>query len=166
MDDNPDRSDQRPRPHVEVFARPSAPHLGKKLQGLVDQLETFADSGRIDGYDIHFWEGRVQDTDAGPRTPECIQWYRRFETVATQHGWSLTPAFEHARRHSTFADEDYDEYVFPVLALAVHVADSIVDIAPRKDGDEYMTVDDCLRELERPDSRSPERRSEGMEISP
>lgn len=135
---------------VTVFARAAMSGGWTRQREVIDRLEELQSRGRIDAYETHVWEGRVQiPIDEGSDAdPPPVEWYRRFEAWAERNGASLGPAFDHNRRVSEVTGDAYEEFVFPVICLAVHQEGRIVHVAPCKHGEAHLTIDDCLTALD------------------
>lgn len=136
-------------PRVELFSRAAVSGARTRQREVRDRLAGFQRAGRIVAVDTHSWEGRVRRDDADDDVAaEAVEWYERFDRWASDRDADLSPFFTHNERESELAGESYEEFVFPVLSVAVLREDGAVRaVAPRIDDGEHVTVDDCLDRL-------------------
>lgn len=153
-------------PTVKMFVRPAAPRTDKQLRALRERLEALADAGLIGGVDVETWEGRLL-LETGETPPRAVEWFHRFQEWARRNDRALGPSFGHSHPVSSFTGERYEEFVFPVVCVAVLRGDDVLEVIPRIEGGRHLRVADWLAAFadERAAERQPPETDNGEAIS-
>jgi hypothetical protein len=139
--------DESVTPRVTLYVRGDMFGANDQQNAVVRRLRELEDSGRIDAYDVMVWDGRVQLTGGGGRTPDAVAAYEEFDAWAASAGVDIDPFFT-VRERESFVDGVARELVLPVMCLEVRTGRDIETVAPNVDGPDITTVQDCLDELE------------------
>jgi hypothetical protein len=123
---------------------------GRTRQRAVEaRLDEGVEAGRVDEVRHHSWQSHVRTPLAGDDpAAETVAWYHRFVACAARIDASVEPFFAHYERDSAFTGTSYEEYVFPVLAIAVVEDGEVVEVAPRRTAaGEEVGVRDVIEDL-------------------
>jgi hypothetical protein len=129
---------------VDLYVRADAP-AAQRRRKIVERLERAERRGGIVDFAVHCWPraislDRTVDVDEGG-VEETV---RTFETWAQRHGRRISPCFDVRRTRSTILEESDERLVLPVLCVAAYDEDGLVGMAPCRDGDSALTVEDVL----------------------
>lgn len=138
---------EQPQPTIHFFGRASLTGAWTRQKAVVERLDELADDGRVADVDVTLWDGRVRTPPADEFAHRSVEWFHHFEAWADDEDVSLRPCFEKYERHSTITGETYEDYVFPVICLAVRREGDIDEVVPHYDGESLRTVTDCLDDL-------------------
>jgi hypothetical protein len=118
-------------PRVVLFGRAAVSGDQTRQRAVESRLRSLAEAGRIAAVDRRWWSARVRTPveDDSPRAA-AVEWFERLGRWAEREGVAVEPAFARHERASEFTGERYEEYVFPVLAVAVLRDDEVVAAAP------------------------------------
>lgn len=121
-----------PPPRVELFSRAAVAGGRTRQRGVEDRLGVLRDAGRVAADTRHAWQRRVRTpVDGDGPTSEAVAWHGRFAEWAERNGASIEPFFSDHDCNSAFTGTSYEEYVFPVLAVAVVRDREVTEVAPR-----------------------------------
>jgi hypothetical protein len=116
---------------------------------VVNRLRELDAADRIEGYEVHVWNSRVQLSDGETQSDVAV--YREFRSWADDADVDVDPFFT-VRERESFVDGTARELIFPVMCLAVRADGELRTVAPHRHGHETNTVQDCLDALETLDS--------------
>lgn len=135
-------------PRIELWVRDCAPSGATNVQDTdCGRLQQIKDEGKITDVPMNVWGGRIDaeaaDTMEGGVSParEAVD---TFETWASEHGYSLQPAFETRAIGSLVTDETREVIVPPIICLAVYDGNDLQAVFPYSDGEAVHTVSECL----------------------
>lgn len=119
-------------PRVELFGRAAVSGGRTRQRAVEDHLGALRDAGHVAEVTHHSWQSHVRTPvdDDGPAA-EAVAWYDRFVSWAERNDASIEPFFARRERDSAFTGTSYEEYVFPVLAIAVVRDGEVTEVAPR-----------------------------------
>lgn len=132
----------RGRPEFGVEARKEA---------AIEALETLADRGVIDSFEVTVWPDEIRPTGPLASTEyhrSVMARVREFEHWLRQHGASIEDTFERRTVSSSIVDEEYGVIVLPCMCLALYEDGDLAAVYPRREGDRALTLADCFRRLE------------------
>jgi hypothetical protein len=134
---------------VELFVRPDTFGTQDQQADIRRRLATLDETDVIEDVDLSTWQSRVRlDSPDTEDEARAIERYRSFERWADRENVSLNPFFETWERHSEILEIDYEELVTPVMCVAVFDGSDVVEVAPRREGGETVTVRECVESLE------------------
>ncbi len=136
---------------VKLFVRLD-PEAGVETQKeqTVARLIEMSQNGWIDDYDLYVWGKEIRPDGPLERTPYCrelLDHISAFREWAERADDAQTPFCDRAVR-SELADEAYEVISLPAMCLAIYENDELVDVYPRREGNEMKTVLDGLTTLE------------------
>jgi hypothetical protein len=118
---------------VELFGRAAVAGGRTRQRAVAARLDELVAAGHVADLTTHSWHGRVRTpVDADGPVADAVAWYDRFVAWADRNGATVEPFFGRHERESTLTDTTYEEYVFPVLAVAVVRDDEVTEVAPRR----------------------------------
>ena len=132
---------------VELRVREHAPTpVLERVDTVHSRLLELESSGVIDDLRTETWAGRQSRTAGivGDTPAAVVDAYRAW---ASDVGCSLEPAFGRREATSMISAASCTEYVVPVVTVAVYDGDRLECVAPCTDGEETVTVEDCLDAL-------------------
>lgn len=130
---------------IELFVRRDLPRPSRRRADAIDaDLRAFAAEGDVAAYRRQTWPKRIRvakcDGEARDR-------YLTFSAWAEQAGVSLQPFFDTRERYDTDAGDYSACIVLPTMTVAVSVGGELSSVYPHADGDDTVTVEDCLDDL-------------------
>lgn len=137
---------------VELYVRSLAPRAPRdRLERAVARLDDLEEAGRVGDVSVRVTGKAIPATPADTVTDYGAFLYNRvavFREWAERTGRSIDVRFERRSVHSEFTGDDYDALVWPDLAMAEYVGGGLRFVAPCRDDDVGVTVEDRLGALE------------------
>lgn len=134
------------QPRVGLYVRGDMFGANDQQRAVVRRLAELEDQGRIEGYEVHVWEGQVS-LDTG-RASETVAQYETLESWAEEADIDIGPFFD-VRERESFIDGQVRDLILPVMCLTVYDDDGVSMVAPHVDpaSDETRSIYDCLDAL-------------------
>jgi hypothetical protein len=134
------------RPELTVYLRASTPSVAReRQQEVVERAERLAETDRIEDVTVRRWDDRVVVSN-GPDTTDAhaLEAFESFKRHTEESGRSVEPFFQEHER------PDGRLIVFPMICIAVHADDDLLEVFPCADDDRsaVYSVWDCLTALE------------------
>lgn len=159
---------------VELWIRSFAPtSAGQTQERALECLDDLESTVGIESVEVGIW-GKQVEVDYPDRTMRIPQLRRietrleAFESWAARTGRRLEPFFRNTHVESMLADESYDVWRLPTVALAeFDENDDLLHVAPCRDGSRTVDVFDRLETLlgdaNVPLTRNTDRRTDGRD---
>lgn len=145
---NGEEANQR---RAELWMRSFAPAARSEWDGQIDRLETLADRGVFDAFDVDVWGNEVERTEGLRRVPSGRRIADRLDSFyrwADRTDRSLEPFFRTRIVESEITDERHRTCRLPTVALAEYDGDRLVHVAPSRTEAQTIRVEDRLETLE------------------
>jgi hypothetical protein len=116
----------------------------------LDRVRDLAEGGVFDEAELEAtWEG--VETVADDTREGALETYAEFREWAAANDLSLEPAFDRRQRYVEGTTEIDEAVIFPTVALALHVDDTLRAVLPCTDEFAHFTVHEALEGFERGD---------------
>lgn len=143
---------------VELWIRSFQPATTEAGDRAVERARSLEDRGPLESVRIGSWGKVVRREPRVGSVPQVRAVNERldaFETWADRADRSIEPYFRTKRIDSTFTQEDYTVCHLPTVALAEYVDGKLVHVAPCRDGERPVEVEDRLDALAAGDPTDP-----------
>lgn len=137
--------------HVDLWLRENPPYCVRDVQEeTYEKLQPLQENGIIASFSCYLWT----NIETSPRKTStehaaiCCEKIAEFEDWANGHGYTLRPGFQTREISAMLTDETREEFVPPILCLAVYKDNTLEAVFPHTDGECVRTVADGVEHLE------------------
>lgn len=151
---------------AEFYARADTP-VPEQRRKVLERLDTLASEGHIEDFAFHTWPNAVslEDIEEG-YIRDIVDTVGRIRDWASTEEVRIDPPFGRSSYHSHITGERDERLTFPHMALVVEGEDGIECVYPHHDGEQTVTVEDGLADLQAESaerSQPPQREEEPIE---
>lgn len=142
---------RRDSPRVKLFVRlDPAVGLESRKEHLLERLQALSDHGAIADYDVLAWTRGIRPDGPLGDVSYCRTLLKHVEEL---QGWVDDNGvdccgFDSRDVSSPKTGESYDVISLPAICLSIYDGDDVVDVYPRRTGDQLESVDDGLDSLQ------------------